>query len=58
MSTSVKLNRTPQWQYLSRIKSCPPTSGSSINTKNEYSCVPWAPRSYASPTNSSSSTSA
>jgi hypothetical protein len=40
---AVKLNGTPQWQHLSRIKHCPPTSDSSTTRKDEYSCVPQGP---------------
>jgi hypothetical protein len=43
MPTVVKLNGTPQWQHLSRVKHCPPTSGSSTTTKDEYSCVLLGP---------------
>jgi hypothetical protein len=43
MSTTVKLNRIPQWQHLSRIKHCPPISDSSITAKDEYSCIPLGP---------------
>jgi hypothetical protein len=41
--TTVKLNRIPQWQHLSRIKHCPPTSDSSTTKKDEYSCIPLGP---------------
>jgi hypothetical protein len=43
MPTAVKLNRIPQWQHLSRIKHCPPTSDSSTTRKDEYSCVLLGP---------------
>jgi hypothetical protein len=43
MPTTVKLNGIPQWQYLSRIKHCPPTSDSSTTTKDEYFCIPLGP---------------
>jgi hypothetical protein len=43
MLTTVKLNGIPQWQHLSRIKHCPPTSDSSTTAKDEYSCVPLGP---------------
>jgi hypothetical protein len=43
MPTTVKLNRIPQWQHLSRIKYCPPTSDSSTTRKDEYPCVPLGP---------------
>jgi hypothetical protein len=39
MPTTVKLNRITQWQHLSRIKHCPPTSDTSTTRKDEYSCV-------------------
>jgi hypothetical protein len=41
--TTVKLNGIPQWQHLSRIKHCPPTSDSSATVKDEYSCIPLGP---------------
>jgi hypothetical protein len=41
--TTIKLNGIPQWQHLSRIKHCPPTSDSSTTRKDEYSCVPLGP---------------
>jgi hypothetical protein len=43
MTTGVKLNGIPQWQHLSRIKHCPPTSDSSTTAKDEYFCVPLGP---------------
>jgi hypothetical protein len=43
MPTAVKLNTIPQWQHLSRIKHCPPTSDSSITVKDEYSCILLGP---------------
>jgi hypothetical protein len=39
MPTTVKLNGIPQWQHLSRIKHCPPTSDSFPTAKDEYSCI-------------------
>jgi hypothetical protein len=41
--TAVQLNGIPQWQHLSRIKHCPPTSGSSTTAKDKYSCIPLGP---------------
>jgi hypothetical protein len=40
---TVKLNSISQWQHLSRIKYCPPTSDSSTTAKDEYSCVLLGP---------------
>jgi hypothetical protein len=41
--TTVKLNGIPQWQHLSRIKHCPPTSDSSTTAKDEYLWVLLGP---------------
>jgi hypothetical protein len=43
MPTTVNLSGIPQWQHLSRIKLCPPTSDSSTTAKAVYSCVPLGP---------------
>jgi hypothetical protein len=44
-----KLNETPQWQHLSRIKHCPPTSDSSTTAKDEHSCVLLGPKQLCLP---------
>jgi hypothetical protein len=54
--TAVKLNRTPQWQHLSRIKHCPPTSDSSTTRRMSTLVYHRALCSYASPANSPFST--
>jgi hypothetical protein len=50
--TTVKFNRIPQWQHLSRIKHCPPTSDSSTTKRMSTLAYRWAPYGYSSPANS------